>query len=72
VGIRKPDPAIYHLVLERLDLRVDDAHRAVFLDDFEHNVRAARSVGMHGIVVGVDPRPALDELDAILGAATRP
>ncbi len=67
-GIRKPDPAIYLLTLERLGLDEREAHRTVFLDDFEANVAAAREVGMHGIVVGPDPRPALAELDALLGA----
>jgi hypothetical protein len=38
----------------------------VFLDDFENNVVAARDLGLHGIVVGPDPRPALAELDALL------
>jgi FMN phosphatase YigB (HAD superfamily) len=38
----------------------------VFLDDFEHNVLAARAVGMHGIVVGPDPRAALTELDVLM------
>jgi putative hydrolase of the HAD superfamily len=63
-GIRKPDPAIYRLALERVG--VTDPARAVFLDDFEANVLAARALGMHGIVVGPDPRPALDELEALL------
>jgi putative hydrolase of the HAD superfamily len=65
-GMRKPDPAIYRLTLERREIDTSDAHRAVFLDDFEQNVHAARAVGMHGIVVGADPRPALAELDALL------
>jgi putative hydrolase of the HAD superfamily len=65
-GMRKPDPAIYRLTLERLEIDTSDAHRAVFLDDFEQNVHAARAVGMHGVVVGADPRPALAELDALL------
>jgi epoxide hydrolase-like predicted phosphatase len=61
-GIRKPDPAIYRLALERLGIPLAAAHRSVFLDDFEQNVDAARAVGMHGILVGPDPRPALAEL----------
>jgi epoxide hydrolase-like predicted phosphatase len=64
VGIRKPDPAIYRLALEQVG--VTEPSRAVFLDDFEANVVAARALGMHGIVVGPDPRPALAELDALL------
>jgi epoxide hydrolase-like predicted phosphatase len=63
-GVRKPNPAIFHLALERLS--VDDPTRAVFLDDFEGNVVAARALGLHGIVVEDDPRPALEELLAIV------
>ena len=41
-GVRKPDPAIYRIALERLG--VADPSRAVFLDDFEANVIAAPRV----------------------------
>jgi epoxide hydrolase-like predicted phosphatase len=64
-GMRKPNPAIYELVLERLG--IDDPAHSVFLDDFEGNVLAARDVGMHGIIVGPDPRPAIAELHALVG-----
>jgi putative hydrolase of the HAD superfamily len=63
-GVRKPDPAIFRTALERLE--VDDPARAVFLDDFEGNVLAARALGMQAILVGPDPRPALEELAARL------
>jgi len=63
-GVRKPNPAIFHLALERVG--VTEPTNAVFLDDFEGNVVAARALGMHGIVVEDDPRGALDELVAIL------
>ena len=66
-GIRKPNPAIYVTALERVG--VTETSRAVFLDDFEPNVVAARSLGLHGIVVGSDPRVALAELDALLAGA---
>jgi epoxide hydrolase-like predicted phosphatase len=62
-GIRKPDPRIFELALDRLG--VADATRAVFLDDFDGNIGAARALGMHGILVGADPRPAMDELLAL-------
>jgi putative hydrolase of the HAD superfamily len=64
-GVRKPDPAIYLTALARLG--VADPARAVFLDDFAGNIAAAEALGMRGILVGPDPRPALDELDALLG-----
>lgn len=63
VGLRKPDPRIYRLALERLG--DPPAERCVFLDDFEGNVVAARALGLHGILVGEDPEPALRELDAL-------
>ena len=65
-GMRKPDPAIYELALARLC--VEDPARAVFLDDFAGNVAAAQAIGMHGIVVGTDPRDAIAELDALVDA----
>jgi putative hydrolase of the HAD superfamily len=64
-GVRKPDPAIFRTALERLG--VTDPTRAIFLDDFEGNLVAARALGMHAILVGPDPRPALDALAELLG-----
>ena len=63
-GVRKPDPAIFRTALERLG--VSDPTHAIFLDDFEGNLVAARSLGMHAILVGSDPRPALDQLAELL------
>lgn len=65
VGIRKPDPAIYRLALERLG--GIEPERSVFLDDAPGNVRAAEDLGMHAILVGDDPAPALAELEEVLG-----
>lgn len=68
VGLRKPDPRIYRLALETLDVsRPEDT---AFLDDFEPNVVAARALGMHGVLVGDDIAPALAELDLILAKST--
>jgi epoxide hydrolase-like predicted phosphatase len=64
VGLRKPDPAIFRTALDLIG--VPDARRAVFLDDFAGNVAAACALGMHGILVGDDPTPALDELLALV------
>lgn len=63
VGVRKPDPAIFALALERLE--VTDPARAVFLDDVATNVDGARRAGLAGIVVN-DVERALAELDALL------
>ncbi len=64
VGARKPDPRIYRVALERLEVL---PQRTAFLDDFEGNVEAARRLGMHGILVGRDRVAAFDALDALLG-----
>lgn len=70
VGVRKPDPRIFALALERLG--GIDATRSVFLDDYLGNVEAARRFGMHGIVVETDPAGALTELDRLLDAHPHP
>ena len=46
VGLRKPDPAIYRLVLDKLDVQ---PARAAFVDDAPVNIEAADALGMHGI-----------------------
>jgi len=46
VGVMKPDPQIYQIALEKLGVA---AQQAVFIDDFERNVDAAKAVNMHAI-----------------------
>jgi putative hydrolase of the HAD superfamily len=47
VGLRKPDPAIYTLTLERLgDV---DPERCVFVDDLDVNCDTARELGMTAV-----------------------
>ena len=46
LGLAKPDPKVYRLALERLDL---PPARAVFIDDFTENVRAASTLGLRAI-----------------------
>jgi putative hydrolase of the HAD superfamily len=64
VGVRKPDPRIYHLALEALGGIPPE--RAVLLDDAPGNIAAAAGIGMHGILVGPDRLAAMDELDELL------
>jgi epoxide hydrolase-like predicted phosphatase len=64
VGLRKPDPRIYRLTLERLGGLAPE--EAVLLDDFEVNLAAARAIGMHGVYVGPDTAAALAELEGLL------
>ena len=64
-GIRKPNPAIYHLALQRLGGLAP--RETVFLDDAPSNVEAARSLGIHGIHVKEDPTSAMEELAQVCG-----
>lgn len=64
VGLRKPDPRIFALALERLG--GIEPHRAAFLDDAPGNVAAARALGIHAILVEEDHTTALAELDSLL------
>ncbi len=63
VGMRKPDPRIYQLTCDRLDVAPQSA---AFVDDNTDNVAAARHLGMEVVLFGDDPWAALAELDAIL------
>lgn len=44
--VMKPDPAIYQRTLQRLGRLPQEA---VFIDDFAHNIEAARALGWHTI-----------------------
>lgn len=68
VGLRKPDPRIYELTCEKLEV---EPGSAVFLDDMGQNLKAARGLGMSTIKVG-DPAQALSELADLLGAGPQP
>jgi putative hydrolase of the HAD superfamily len=61
-GVRKPDPAAYELVLERLGVAAEEV---VFLDDLGINLKPARALGMTTIKV-TDPDEALAELSRLL------
>ena len=63
VGVRKPDPRIYELACEAMDVQPESA---VYLDDLGINCKAAHLLGMHAIKV-VDPDAALGELAEVTG-----
>jgi epoxide hydrolase-like predicted phosphatase len=46
VGVMKPDPRIYQVALEKLEIKPPEA---VFVDDFVENVEGARRLGMRAI-----------------------
>jgi putative hydrolase of the HAD superfamily len=64
VGVRKPDPRIFALALEKLGgVRPE---RALFLDDHPSNVAAAAKLGIRSVLVRSDLADALAALDALL------
>jgi epoxide hydrolase-like predicted phosphatase len=65
VGMRKPNPAIFRLTLDRLGGLAPE--RTVFLDDSEGNVNAAKALGMQAIHVRGDISQTIAELDGLLG-----
>ena len=46
-GMKKPDPRIFHLLLDRYNL---DATETVFIDDSAANIAAAQEVGLHALL----------------------
>lgn len=67
VGLRKPDPAIYLLALERLGVA---AHEAVFVDDAPGNVAGAQAVGITAVLVGQERSEvpaAISALEQLIG-----
>jgi putative hydrolase of the HAD superfamily len=63
VGIRKPDPRIYALMVEALGVQPS---ACVYLDDLGVNLKPARDMGM--VTIKVDhPGPAIAELERLVG-----
>jgi len=62
-GVRKPDPAIYQLACNKLEL---NANACVFLDDLGINLKPARAMGM-GTVKVLSAAQAIADLAALLG-----
>ncbi len=65
VGMRKPEPAIYELTLERLGGIAPET--ALFVDDVEVNCDAARELGMHAVHFR-DAEQAIGEVEEALSA----
>lgn len=64
VGVRKPDPKIFELALQRLGQV--DPRAAIFLDDLLENVAVAVEIGMQGILVEEDFEPAIERLRSLV------
>ena len=67
LGLRKPDPRIYHHTCDLLGVAPE---RCIYLDDLGINLKPARAMGMRTIKV-VDPAQAIGELEAMTGMALR-
>lgn len=63
VGLRKPDPAIYHMTCDLLGV---EPREAVFLDDLGANLKGAKALGMTTIKVD-ETHSAIHELEEVLG-----
>jgi putative hydrolase of the HAD superfamily len=64
-GVRKPDPAIYRMMLDALAL---EAAQCIYLDDLGINCKPAAALGMTAIKVSGEAQ-ALDDLSGLLGLA---
>jgi putative hydrolase of the HAD superfamily len=63
IGLRKPDPRIYQMMIEALGVNPADC---VYLDDLGVNLKPARALGMTTIKV-VSASQAITELEAATG-----
>jgi len=64
VGLRKPNPAIYELTLDRLG---SVPNESAFLDDVQSNVDAADRLGIHGVLVENDQSSAIATVRRLAG-----
>jgi putative hydrolase of the HAD superfamily len=67
IGLRKPDPRIYRMMIEALGV---DPKNCVYLDDLGVNLKPAREMGMTTIKVANAPQ-AIAELEAATGLSLR-
>jgi putative hydrolase of the HAD superfamily len=61
VGSSKPNPVIYQEALRATKVKADEA---VYIDDLEENVAAAKALGMIGVHCAVPPT-LVDSLRAV-------
>jgi HAD superfamily hydrolase (TIGR01509 family) len=66
--MRKPDPAIYELTVERLGEGVQ-ASDCIFIDDIDVNIEAAESLGMTGVHFRSTEQAIADIEAALAGSA---
>ena len=63
IGLRKPDPRIYHMMVEALAVSPE---RCIYLDDLGVNLKPARAMGMTTIKV-VSGAQGIAELETVTG-----
>lgn len=63
VGVRKPDPKIYELVLEKLKVKPEET---IFIDDTPEHVEAAKKMGMRPILAR-NPQKIIEDINTELG-----
>ncbi len=62
VGLRKPDPAIYSLTANELNVNPETC---VFVDDLQDNIDGCQKVGMTG-VLATDPGPTIKQVEKLI------
>ena len=62
IGMRKPDSSTYKYVLDKLQVKPEEA---IFIDDSRDNIIAACKLGIHGIVFS-NTAEVIEELSALL------
>ena len=67
VRLIKPDPRIFKYFCEKFALRPEEI---IYVDDLQHNVEAARTIGMHAIRFS-DPASLRQELVQLRLLASR-
>ena len=67
VGLRKPEPAIYHRAADELAVPLG---RIVFVDDIAANLQPAHELGM-AVIHHVDPGRTVHDLERLLGLSDR-
>lgn len=63
VGLSKPDPRIYELMLQQLGF---SANECIFVDDMEKNLLPAKQMGIKTLLANDEPICLLREIEKLL------
>ncbi len=64
VGVRKPNPAFFALILDTFEL---DPTSTLVIDDLDANLEVARDLGMGTVLIDTDTVAAVDEIRRLIG-----